>query len=130
MAVEALGSCTYIATDKTGTLTVNQITERRVQFPDQPPWEVTGEGLVPEGVFLLPQGSDLERHGHLLERLCRAATLANEAVLAGRDGEWRGHGDSVDLAFLTLAHKAGVILGVCDEDWPQLDLVPYEPERR
>jgi hypothetical protein len=54
----------------------------------------------------LPQGSDLERHGHLRQRLCRAGTLPNEAVLARRDDSWRGHGDSDDLAFLTLAHKA------------------------
>jgi magnesium-transporting ATPase (P-type) len=130
VAVESLGSCTYIASDKTGTLTVNQLTVRRVQFPGLPAWEVTGEGLVPEGVFLLPQGSDLERQGHLLEALCRAATLANEAVLANRDGEWHGHGDSVDLAFLSLAHKAGITQGTCKDTWPQLDLIPYEPERR
>ncbi|MFM1891131.1 MAG: hypothetical protein RLZ44_208 [Pseudomonadota bacterium] len=130
VAVEALGSCTYIATDKTGTLTVNQLTARQVQFPDQAPWEVTGEGLNPEGVFLLPQGSDLERDGHLLQRLCLAATLANEAVLARRDGDWHGHGDSVDLAFLTLAHKAGISQGACQDAWPQLSLIPYEPERR
>jgi magnesium-transporting ATPase (P-type) len=108
----------------------DQVTVRRVQFPDQPPWEVTGEGLVPEGMCRLPQGSDLERHGHLLQRLCRAGTLPNEAVLARRDDSWRGHGDSVDLAFLTLAHKAGVIQGACQDAWPQLDLVPYEPKRR
>ena len=130
VAVEALGSCTYIASDKTGTLTVNQLTVRRVQFPDQPPWEVTGEGLIPQGIFLLPQGASLEEHSHLLAALCRATTLANEAVLAQRDGDWVGHGDSVDLALLTLAHKAGLSQGESLANWPQLDAIPYEPERR
>jgi magnesium-transporting ATPase (P-type) len=130
VAVEALGSCTYIASDKTGTLTVNQLTARRVQLPDQPPWEVTGEGLSPVGVFLLPQGADMESHRHLLEALCRSITLANEAVLARRDGEWTGHGDSVDLALLTLAHKAGVTQLASNDVWPQLAAIPYEPERR
>jgi Ca2+-transporting ATPase len=130
VAVEALGSCTYIASDKTGTLTVNQLTVRRVQFPDQPPWEVTGEGLVPEGIFLLPQGASLEEHSHLMVALCRAATLANEAILARRDDGWVGHGDSVDLALLTLAHKAGLVQGDCQANWPRLDDIPYEPDRR
>ncbi|MDF1553714.1 MAG: HAD-IC family P-type ATPase [Deferrisomatales bacterium] len=130
VAVEALGSCTYIASDKTGTLTVNQLTVRRVQVPGQPPWEVTGEGLAPEGEVRLPSGCDPEHHGPLLARLCRAATLANEAVLARRDDQWHGHGDAVDLALLVLAQKAGVAPSSCQHAWPQLDLIPYEPERR
>lgn len=130
VAVEALGSCTYIASDKTGTLTVNQLTVRRVQFPDQPPWEVTGEGLIPEGIFLLPQGASMDSHGELLVRLSRAATLANEGVLARRDEEWVGQGDSVDLALLAMAHKAGVTQADCAVDWHPLDNMPYEPERR
>ena len=45
-------------------------------------------GVIGQGIFLLPQGATLDQHGHLLVGLCRAATLANEAVLAQRDGEW------------------------------------------
>ena len=130
VAVESLGSCTCIASDKTGTLTVNQLTVRRVQFPDQPPWEVTGEGLAPEGIFLLPQGGSLDEHRAMLEQLCRAAVLANEGVLALRDGEWVGQGDSVDLALLALAHKAGITQGDCADHWTQVDTIPYESERR
>lgn len=131
VAVEALGSCTYVASDKTGTLTVNQLTVRRIQFPDQPPWEVTGEGLAPEGIFLLPQGASMDEHGHLLATLCRAACLANEAVLARRDdGTWSGHGDSVDLALLSMAHKAGLTQQECRQDWAEIAAIPYEPEHR
>lgn len=130
VAVETLGSCTYVASDKTGTLTVNQLTARRVQLPDQPPWEITGEGLAPEGLFLLPQGTTLEEQGERLVALAKAATLANEAVLARRDGQWVGQGDSVDLALLTLAHKAGLPQATCLADWPPLDNLPYEPEHR
>jgi magnesium-transporting ATPase (P-type) len=129
VAVEALGSCTYIASDKTGTLTVNQLTVRRVQFPDQPPWEVTGEGLVPEGTFVLPQGASLLDHELPLQRLCRAVVLANEGVLARREEEWVGHGDAADLALLVLAHKAG-FTPLEETLAPQLDGIPYEPERR
>jgi P-type E1-E2 ATPase len=48
-AVEALGSCTFIASDKTGTLTLNELTVQRVLLPGEEPWEVTGQGTVPEG---------------------------------------------------------------------------------
>ena len=126
VAVEALGSCTLIASDKTGTLTVNQLTVRRVQFPGQPAWEVTGEGLDPGGTFVLPQGGEREPHERQLARLAGAAALANEAVLAERDGRWVGHGDTVDLALLVLARKAGFAEPLA----PQLDAIPYESEQR
>lgn len=130
VAVESLGSCTYIAVDKTGTLTVNQLTVRRVQFPGQAAWEVTGEGLAPDGAFLLPQGATLEEQGHLLESLARSMTLANEATLAKRGEEWIGQGDSVDLALLVLAHKTGMTQASCTAEAPQVDTIPYESERR
>ncbi len=130
VAVEALGSCTFIASDKTGTLTVNQLTARRLQFPDQPPWEVSGEGLDPAGTFVLPQGASRAGHEALLERLARAATLASEARLAERDGEWLGDGDTVDLALLVLAHKAGVRQAEAEDRAPCVARIPYEPEQR
>ena len=130
VAVEALGSCTYIASDKTGTLTVNQLTLRRVQFADQPPWEVTGEGLVPEGKFVLPQGVSRMAHERLLERLAHAAVLANEASLWQRDGSWAGSGDAVDLALLAFAHKAGVTQAAARERFPEINAIPYESDAR
>ncbi|OGA57160.1 MAG: ATPase [Betaproteobacteria bacterium RIFCSPLOWO2_12_FULL_65_14] len=126
VAVEALGSCTAIASDKTGTLTVNQLTVRRVQFPGEPPWEVSGEGVDPAGTFVLPQGAERARHEPLLARLARAAVLANEGMLAERDGRWLGYGDSVDVALLVLARKAGI----ADVQAPQLAAMPYESEQR
>ena len=130
VAVEALGSCTYIASDKTGTLTVNQLTARRLQFPDQPPWEVTGEGLSPVGTFVLPQGAARAAHEALLVRLARAAALASEARLVERDGEWLGDGDTVDLALLVFAHKAGVTAAEVEERAPCIGRIPYESEQR
>lgn len=129
-AVESLGSCTFIVSDKTGTLTVNQLTVRRVQLADQPPWEVTGEGVSTEGTFVLPQGADLPAHSQVIERLCRAATLANEAILSRRDGDWHGEGDPVDVALLVLAHKAGVTQPEALAAAPQIGSIPYESETR
>ena len=129
-AVESLGSCTFIVSDKTGTLTVNQLTVRRVQLADQPPWDVTGEGVSPEGTFILPQGAALPAHRPVIERLCRAATLANEAILSRRDGHWHAEGDPVDVALLVLAHKAGVTQPEALAAAPQIGAIPYESETR
>ncbi|HVS77266.1 MAG TPA: HAD-IC family P-type ATPase [Steroidobacteraceae bacterium] len=130
IAVESLGSCTFIVSDKTGTLTVNQLTAREVQLPDQPPWQVTGEGLSPDGTLVLPPGADPLPRQSMFERLCRAAVLANEAVLSRSDGKWRGEGDPVDLALLVLAHKAGITQPEALAAAPQIAAVPYEPEAR
>ncbi|HSG65619.1 MAG TPA: HAD-IC family P-type ATPase, partial [Gammaproteobacteria bacterium] len=130
VAVEALGSCTCIASDKTGTLTVNQLTVRRLQLPDQPVWEVTGEGLVPDGTFIVPEGGSRVDGDIQLARLCRAAVLANEGALARRDGHWLGHGDTVDVALLVMAHKAGVTRPVIEATAPEVANIPYEPQAR
>ena len=130
VAVESLGSCTYIAADKTGTLTVNQLTVRRLQFPHQPAWEVTGEGLTPEGTVLLPHDANPAEQGRLLDRLVRAVVLANEATLVQRDDEWVGYGDSVDQALLVLAHKVGLTQAECQAEAQQVAAIPYESERR
>jgi magnesium-transporting ATPase (P-type) len=127
VAVEALGSCTCIASDKTGTLTINRLTVRRVQFPDQPAWEVTGEGLGPEGTLVLPEGASRSDHEGILDRLCRAVVLPNEATVANRDGEWVGTGDPVDVALLVMARKAGVPWEEAKAAAPVVATIPYEP---
>ncbi len=131
LAVEALGSCTYIAADKTGTLTVNQLTVRRVQLPGQAAWGVSGEGLLAQGAVLPAQGATLEEYGPLLEELARACVLANEATLTRRGGdEWVGQGDSVDVALLVFARKVGISQPECLRAWPRVDALAYEPGQR
>lgn len=130
VAVESLGSCTFIISDKTGTLTVNQLTARHVQLTDQPPWEVTGEGLTPDGTLVLPEGAEVLPRQSIFARLCRAVALANEAVLSREDGEWRGEGDPVDLALLVLAHKFGTTRPDAIAATPEIATLPYESEAR
>jgi magnesium-transporting ATPase (P-type) len=130
VAVEALGSCTFIATDKTGTLTVNQLTVRCVAFPGRAPWAVTGESLEPDGAILTPQGTPRPEEEALLEALCQAAVLTNEGSLDRRDHGWSGHGDAVDVALLVMAHKAGIRQAETRSALPEVGTIPFESERR
>ncbi|MEK2690119.1 cation-translocating P-type ATPase [Bdellovibrio sp. GT3] len=117
-AVEALGSCTYIATDKTGTLTVNQMTVRKIVAPDGEQFDIEGSGLDP--------GSKKFDNVHM-ESLVRCGVLCNEAKLFFQEGKWTGHGDAVDLAFLVLGEKAGV--NPSDSGGLVSD-IPFEPEHQ
>ncbi|HRK07165.1 MAG TPA: HAD-IC family P-type ATPase [Pseudobdellovibrionaceae bacterium] len=123
-AVEALGSCTMIATDKTGTLTVNQLSITEVRALDRTPVKLEGSGdLRPE---------PLEPKLDALRELILTGALCNEAQLKSQDGEkgreWIGHGDAVDLAFLVLAHK---LPEPCETSAFQLlASVPFEAENQ
>ena len=129
LAVEALGSCTVIATDKTGTLTVNQLTARKIVFAGHQPWEVTGSSLEPIGSIFTSRGAPLSEEQVLLCRLCQAAVLANEGILARRDQGWTQHGDAVDVALLVMAHKAGVTQVESVNAMPEIATIPFESER-
>lgn len=130
VAVEALGSCNYVASDKTGTLTVNQLTVKRTAIPGQEPWEVTGEGASPEGE-ILAFGRPLEADEKaLLERLSSASVLANEGFAGFRDGQWEYHGDTVDVALLVMARKAGMDQQETQKSFPRIAQIPFESHRQ
>jgi len=129
LAVEALGSCTFIATDKTGTLTINQLTASLIVFPGMEPWEVTGDSLTAEGSILTPRGAPLPEEEPLLCWLCQGAVLANEGYLAHRDHDWVRHGDAVDVALLVMAHKAGITQAEAGNAMPEIATIPFESER-
>ena len=122
IAVESLGSCTFICSDKTGTLTVNELTIRQVVLPDNNVFRVTGEGVSPGGEIC---GDTEQQH---LQQLCIAGVLANESHLDYAGGEWVSDGDIVDVAFLVLAKKLGLSITQLREQQTQLELIPYEPE--
>jgi magnesium-transporting ATPase (P-type) len=129
LAMEALGSCTCIATDKTGTLTMNQLTVRRIVCPGSEPWEVSGEGIVPSGEVLTAHGAPTEEEQQLITRMCQASVLTNEGFLGRSDSGWIHHGDAVDVAFLVLAHKQGVGMAETVNAFPEIDNMPFESER-
>jgi len=130
VAVESLGSCSFIASDKTGTLTMNELTARRIAFPAGETWNVTGEGTLPKGEILAPSGSRGEPEERLLLHLLKTAVLDNEASLVRAEGGWIHRGDMVDVALLVMAKKASVTKEAMLADHPQVDQIPFESERQ
>lgn len=129
-AVEGLGSCTLIATDKTGTLTVNELTVREVLLADGDRLTVTGEGFTPQGVVLRGKEPVATGTHPALESLVRAGVLCNEAHLHVRARGWEWRGDAVDIALLALAYKLGRRQELIAEEFPQLDTIPFESEHQ
>ena len=130
VAVEALGSCTFIASDKTGTLTLNELTVRRIAFSGKPPWEVTGHGTQPQGDVVPPPDAAAPQAHALAERLARAGARCNEGFLGRRNGGWSHHGDAVDVALLVLAHKLNIKRTELEEESPLLAQIAFESERQ
>ncbi|MDI9244659.1 HAD-IC family P-type ATPase [Marinobacter sp. CHS3-4] len=130
VAVEALGSCTLICSDKTGTLTVNELTIRKVMLPDGRQFDVTGEGVTPGGKVLNDTGTGVDTTGQeTLRELCIAGVLANESYLDYSGGEWVSQGDIVDIAFLVMAKKLGMSISDLRTRQEQVALIPYESEK-
>jgi magnesium-transporting ATPase (P-type) len=128
-AVEGLGSCTLIASDKTGTLTCNELTVRQIYLPDGKEFEVTGEGFAPVGQVLF-QGQIVAPERLPLARIARASVLCNEADLHHRDGRWVWRGDPTDIALLAMAHKLGWNRETTLNLYPQVNEIPFEPEHK
>ena len=130
VAVESLGSCTYIASDKTGTLTMNELSADKIYFHGQQPWQISAETDIDVGSIVTDKGSPSIQEQALLERLCISVCLCNEAFLGRSDSGWVHHGDSVDVALLIMAHKAGIIRPELLGTYPVIAEIPFEAEHR
>jgi magnesium-transporting ATPase (P-type) len=131
-AVETLGSVTVICSDKTGTLTRNEMTVQQVLLDGQV-LDVEGAGYAPEG-HIRQQGTQSEASHAAFPALARAAALCNDAHLSrvpGKAGdEWTLAGDPTEGALITLALKAGLDTSLCRQSHPRLAVVPFESEHR
>lgn len=133
-AVEGLGACSMILSDKTGTLTCNELTIKRVRlFGDDGPAEaveIGGEGYLPQGEITV-DGRDLTKQEEsALMRLARSGVLCNEAHFDFKGATIHHLGDTVDVAFLVLSAKLGIDRRILESQAPQAGLIPYEPARR
>ena len=126
-AVETLGSTTIICSDKTGTLTQNQMTVQAI-FTGGEYFDVSGSGYTPDGNF--KQQSKIinpVNHPALLECL-KAGLLCNDARLVVEPDNWRIEGDPTEGALLVTAHKAGLHHEQLSTKNPRLDAIPFESQ--
>ena len=129
-AVETLGSANVIASDKTGTLTKNEMTVRTVVTASGRV-DFTGIGYAPVGDVKVHGGASLD--GALRLELQRALTIAdraNNAVLQKHDGRWIVHGDPTEGALLVAARKAGLTDEALDARFERIGEVPFSSERK
>jgi Ca2+-transporting ATPase len=128
-AVETLGSATVIASDKTGTLTRNEMTVRAVVTASGRA-NFGGSGYAPEGEVSTPDGAIEGAHALELERVLTAGHLANNAALHERDGQWHVQGDPTEGALLVATRKAGMDERTLADRWPRVGELPFSSERK
>ncbi len=127
MAVETLGSTTVICTDKTGTLTQNEMTVEKL-FIDQSVIEVTGKGYDPTG--------DFRQKGKVIQSIkawhtfFEALMLCNNANLRRAEGRFQPVGDPTEVALITLGEKAGLQKELLDERHERLEEIFFTSERK
>lgn len=124
-AVETLGSVSAICSDKTGTLTQNQMTVQEIHV-DGKLFDVTGVGYAPQGEFKR-DGSTIDPQSNVALRECLAAgLLCNDSNLISAEGAWRIEGDPTEGALITAAQKAGLTRDALLQKLPRIDAIPFE----
>ncbi|WP_448205212.1 cation-transporting P-type ATPase [Azospirillum sp. sgz302134] len=129
-AVETLGSVGVICSDKTGTLTRNELVVETVVTAEGR-YTVTGAGYRPEGAFQRDGAAVEPSSEPVLPELARAALLCNDAALQRDEaGDWTVSGDPTDGALLVLARKAGLDARAEAKRHPRADVIPFESEHK
>ncbi|RJQ53629.1 MAG: HAD family hydrolase [Actinobacteria bacterium] len=128
-AIETMGSSTVIGSDKTGTLTRNEMTVQAVWSGGRR-FEVEGRGYEPAGDVVGEAGPMSPGRDELLDWTLRVGLLATESELVEEEGRWRAKGDPTEVALIVSAMRGGTDEQVERERFPLLDLLPFESERR
>ena len=126
-AVETLGSVSRICSDKTGTLTRNEMVVSAVAIADAS-YEVTGEGYSPRGE-ILKDGKPAAKNP-VLEAMARASVLCNESSIHEEDGMWKLTGDPTEGALLPFAAKVGLSAETEIATLPRTNMIPFESEHK
>src|SRR5688572_1983539 len=127
-AVETLGSTNVICSDKTGTLTVNQMTVRQVWAGDAK-YEVSGDGYDPVGELTDVDGLPLEENEAARQCLL-TGLLCNDAILIQEHNQWHVEGDPIEGALLVSAGKGGKGLRTLADQYARLDSLPFESQHQ
>ena len=132
-AVESLGSTTVICSDKTGTLTQNQMTAVQI-YADGNVYHVSGEGYIPKGEITLDGNAVNLHNDQAMSRLLHIAVLCNDSRLeadrsAGEE-HWRMLGDPTEGALVVAAAKTGLITDILNEQYPRLQEIPFDSKRK
>jgi len=128
-AVETLGAVTVICSDKTGTLTRNEMTVRTIVAAANL-FRLDGTGYDPHGAISSANRDVAPQEQPLLQQVVRAAVLCNDASLEHNNSEWLVHGDPMEGALLVAGLKAGLDIEAETKQYPRTDLIPFESEHR
>jgi len=129
-AVETLGSTTVICTDKTGTLTENQMTVDQI-YLDERMIEVTGTGYKPEGIFKEKDENVNINEDEDLKLFLRASALSSNAATSKEDDLWNVIGDPTEGALVTAAKKANISKSEMEKgDYKRIDEIPFTSEKK
>jgi cation-transporting P-type ATPase F len=127
VAVETLGSTNVICSDKTGTLTENQMTVKKILSGEEL-FDVTGEGYKPEGKILF-QGEEVNlKEKPALQQLLRGGVLCNNSRIVEESDRWIVEGDPTEAALISAAEKAGIRDHYIDHYFPRIDEIPFQSE--
>ena len=130
-AVETLGSTTVIASDKTGTLTKNEMTVQKI-FTGYREYQVTGAGFTPTGEIVPKSGNKNEPGQNIALQMClRAGMLANESSLElnPESGKYKPQGDPTEVSLIVSALKGGLREDLESGHFPKIDEIPFESDR-
>ncbi|WP_333794988.1 HAD-IC family P-type ATPase [Hyphomicrobium sp.] len=128
-AVETLGATSVICSDKTGTLTRNEMTARRIVVPHGEIL-VAGAGYAPKGALTHTSGTDADASRSAALALARAALLCNDAHLHETDSGWTVSGDPMEGALVTLAMKAGLDVTALRSAYVRREEIPFDAQHR
>ncbi|WP_419799453.1 MAG: cation-transporting P-type ATPase [Terasakiella sp.] len=128
-AIETLGSVSVICSDKTGTLTRNEMLVVSALI-NKHHFTIEGEGYAPEGILKLADIAVSPMQHSALEEIARAAVLCNDAALRERDNVWTVEGDPMEGALLALAGKMDVCARSEQATWTRTDAIPFDSKHR
>lgn len=126
-AVETLGSTTVICSDKTGTLTKNEMTVTKICINSHI-FDISGNGYEPSGEIFLDLQAVSQGYSYALSEILRCGMLCNDSILVYENGKYHIQGDPTEGALIVSARKYGFDYGVLIKEHPRLDIIPFDSD--